>query len=66
VPVIKVCGNPETFARMQENMDINAGSIVTGERTVNEVGHEILEAIIRTGQGDLTKAEDLGHFEFHI
>lgn len=31
VPVIKVCGNPETYARMSENMDINAGAIVTGE-----------------------------------
>ncbi len=29
-PVIKICGNPTTFERMQENMDINAGLIMTG------------------------------------
>jgi altronate hydrolase len=66
VPVIKVCGNPETYARMSDNMDVNAGAIVTGERTLAEVGDEIFEAIVRTAQGELTRAEDLGHFEFHI
>lgn len=66
VPVIKVCGNPETYARMSENMDINAGSIVTGERTIAEVGDEILAAIQAVAGGVLTKNEVLGHFEFHI
>jgi altronate hydrolase len=66
VPVIKVCGNPETYARMRDNMDVNAGAIVTGEKTMSEVGDEIFEAVVRTAQGELTRAEDLGHFEFHI
>ncbi|CAN5659930.1 UxaA family hydrolase [soil metagenome] len=66
VPVIKVCGNPETYARMSDNMDVNAGAIVTGERTLAEVGDEIFASIVRTAAGDLTRAEDLGHFEFHI
>lgn len=66
VPVIKVCGNPETYARMTENMDINAGAIITGERTIAEVGEHILERICATAAGSPTKAEELGHFEFHI
>jgi altronate hydrolase len=66
VPVIKVCGNPETYARMSDNMDINAGAIVTGERTMAEVGDEIYQAVLKTAGGDLTRAEELGHFEFHI
>ena len=66
VPVLKVCGNPETYARMTENMDVNAGAIITGERTIAEVGDEILARIQATAAGALTKAEDLGHFEFHI
>lgn len=66
VPVIKVCGNPETYARMRENMDVNAGAIITGERTLADVGEEILGQIVATAAGRLTKAEDLGHFEFHI
>jgi altronate hydrolase len=66
VPVIKVCGNPETYARMSDNMDVNAGTIVEGRKSIGEVGEEILTSIIATAQGNLTRAEDLGHFEFHI
>lgn len=66
VPVIKVCGNPETYARMTDNMDINAGAIVAGEKSLSEVGNEIFDAILRTANGELTRAEELGHFEFHI
>ncbi|MBX3070516.1 MAG: UxaA family hydrolase [Thermomicrobiales bacterium] len=66
VPVIKVCGNPETYARMSDNMDINAGAIVTGEKSLAQVGEDIYDAILRTANGELTRAEELGHFEFHI
>lgn len=66
VPVIKVCGNPETYARMSDNMDIDAGAIVEGRKSIGEVGEEILAKIVATAQGELTRAEDLGHFEFHI
>ncbi len=66
VPVIKVCGNPETYARMSDNMDVNAGSIVEGHKSIDEVGEEILARVVATAQGELTRAEDLGHFEFHI
>lgn len=66
VPVIKVCGNPETYARMRDNMDIDAGSIVEGRRTIDDVGTEILAKIVETARGAPTRAEDLGHFEFHI
>ncbi len=66
VPVIKVCGNPETFAKMHDNMDIDAGAIVTGEQTIAEVGEAILSSVLETAAGTLTRAEELGHFEFHI
>ncbi|MCO5222043.1 MAG: UxaA family hydrolase, partial [Thermomicrobiales bacterium] len=66
VPVIKVCGNPETYARMRDNMDIDAGAIVEGRKSIGEVGEEILAKIVATAKGELTRAEDLGHFEFHI
>lgn len=66
VPVIKVCGNPETYARMQENMDIDAGAIITGNATIAGIGEQILDEIERVVNGGLTKNEELGHFEFHI
>ncbi|MTI17957.1 hydrolase [Rhodobacteraceae bacterium RKSG542] len=63
-PVIKVCANPETYARMDEDMDVNAGRIIAGEATIQEVGQEIFDLIIKVAQGELTTGEQLGHNEF--
>ena len=51
---------------MKENIDINAGSIVLGEKTISEIGEEIFEKLVRVVNGELTKAEILGHREFGI
>ncbi len=40
VPVLKICGNPVTYQRMIHDMDINAGLIITGEKSIEEVGEE--------------------------
>jgi altronate hydrolase len=64
VPVIKVASNSFTFKRMPDNMDINAGTIADGERTIQEVGREIFDMILRVASGEKTKAEILGHHEF--
>jgi altronate hydrolase len=64
VPVIKVASNTFTYRRMTDNMDINAGAIADGDRTIQEVGREIFDMILRTASGERTKAEILGHHEF--
>jgi altronate dehydratase large subunit len=66
VPVIKVSTNSNTYQRMEENIDINAGVIVDGEATLQEVGEGIFKEIIEVASGKLTKAEILGHREFDI
>ena len=63
-PVIKVCANPETFARMSEDMDINAGRILGGEATLDEVGREIFDRVIAVAAGEKSVSEQLGHQEF--
>ena len=63
-PVIKVCANPETFRRMAEDMDIDAGRILEGRATLDEVGAEIFEKILQTAAGAPTNSEQLGHQEF--
>jgi altronate dehydratase large subunit len=63
-PVIKICGNPETYRRMQDDMDVNAGRILEGQGTIDEVGLEIVERIRRTAEGEQTASESLGHREF--
>jgi altronate dehydratase large subunit len=63
-PVIKVCANPDTFRRLSEDMDVNAGRILTGEATLDEVGDEIVTLIEAAASGQQTKSEELGHQEF--
>ncbi|HPE89871.1 MAG TPA: UxaA family hydrolase [Spirochaetales bacterium] len=59
VPVIKICGNPVTFARMQQDMDVNAGLIVDGTRSIEEVGEEVFQQLIRVASGETTKGESI-------
>jgi altronate hydrolase len=49
---------------MQDNMDVNAGAIADGEKTVEQVGREIFDLVIRVASGEKTCAERLGHKEF--
>ncbi len=63
-PVIKVCANPETHRRLAEDMDVNAGRILEGEATLNQVGEEILQTVIDVASGKRSVSEELGHQEF--
>jgi altronate dehydratase large subunit len=65
-PVIKVCGNPKMAVVMQDNIDINASTIITGERSIEEVGKDIFQFIVDVANGKQTKAEKLGFKEFAI
>jgi altronate dehydratase large subunit len=65
-PVIKVCGNPLTYRRMSDDMDVNAGAVVTGQRSIADVGREIHDLVWATAGGRLTQAEELGHEEYWL
>lgn len=62
-PVIKICANPETYARMADDMDVNAGRILSGT-PLAEVGREIYDLTLAVASGARTRSEDLGHREF--
>lgn len=62
MPVIKVCGNPHTYQRMEEDMDVNAGLIITGEKSIDEVADEVFAKILRVLGGEMTKNEAIGYF----
>ena len=63
-PVIKVCANPETYDRMSDDMDVNAGKILRLEATVDEVGREIYQKVLDVASGMQSCSESLGHQEF--
>jgi len=63
-PVIKICANPETYERMSDDMDINAGKILRLEAGVDEVGDEIYRKVLDVASGTQSCSESLGHQEF--
>lgn len=65
-PTLKVASNTEMFTRMSEDMDINAGRVLTEGAAVEEVGREIYDAWLRMASGEQTKSEaqGLGDYEF--
>lgn len=64
-PVIKLATNTRLATRMPDIIDIDTGSIISGQRTISQVGEDILEWIIRTASGEVqTKAELLHQDDF--
>jgi altronate hydrolase len=64
-PVVKLATNTKLANRMKDIIDINTGTIISGERTIAEMGEEILEYVIKTASGEVhTKAEQLNQDDF--
>ena len=63
-PVVKICANPETWRRMADDMDVDAGRILEGAASLDEVGTEIRDLVLGLAAGGRTRSEDLGHQEF--
>ncbi len=62
MPVIKICGNPNTYIRMENDMDLNAGLIITGEKSIEQVGEEAFAKMLRVLSGEMTKNEAISYF----
>lgn len=65
-PTIKIATNTPMFNQMGDNMDIDAGTIVTGEETPADVGRRLFEEVRAVASGKLTCAEILGQDDFGI
>lgn len=65
-PSIKIATNSEMFAKQSEDMDVNAGRIVSDAVSVEDVGREIYDLLLRVASGEPSKSEamGLGDFEF--
>lgn len=65
-PTIKIATNTAMAERMHDDMDINAGAILTDGVTIEAKGREIYEMFLRVASGEATKSEaqGLGDYEF--
>ena len=60
-PSLKIATNTNMYNKLEEDMDINAGTIMDGESDVIKVGEQIFHSIIETASGKLTKSEVNGY-----
>ena len=64
-PVIKISSNTKLAKKMPDIIDVNAGTVIDGEKTIEEVGEEILDYIIDVANGNQkTKAVELNQDDF--
>ncbi|RDK07860.1 UxaA family hydrolase [Cupriavidus lacunae] len=60
VPSLKLATNSPMYRRLEEDMDLNCGTILDGEKTIEQVGEEIFQLMLRTASGKASKSELLG------
>lgn len=64
-PVIKISTNTKIYNKMSDIIDINCGTIIDGEETIEEAAHRILEYVIQVASGEsIVKAVQLGQDDF--
>jgi altronate hydrolase len=64
-PMVKLSTNTRLAEKLPEIIDIDCGPIIRGEKTVEEMGEEVLEYVIKLASGEITtKAMDLGQDDF--
>src|SRR3974390_2712222 len=64
-PVVKLSTNSALAQRMRDIVDIDTGGIISGEKTLQQAGEEILEFVIRAASGEIrTKSEEKGQEDF--
>jgi altronate hydrolase len=64
-PVLKISTNSSLAERMQDIIDVDTGAVISGERTIEEMGDALLERVVEVASGEMrTKAELLGQDDF--
>ncbi len=59
-PSIKLATNSALYRRMTDDMDINCGTVVDGEESIQQAGQRIFDLILRVASGEKTRSEALG------
>ncbi|MGI9544752.1 MAG: UxaA family hydrolase [Cyclobacteriaceae bacterium] len=64
-PVIKISSHTQLAKRMPDIIDVDTGPIITGEKTIEDMGAVLLDYIIEVASGRLmAKADQLQQYDF--
>lgn len=53
VPVVKIATNTSLYNKMSDIIDLNTGTIIEGEESIEEAGARILDYVIQVASGDI-------------
>jgi altronate hydrolase len=65
-PLIKVTGNSRTYSRMIDDMDFDAGRVLSGEIAMDQAADELRDLVLSVACGRPSKPEALGHREYFV
>ncbi|MFO1487903.1 MAG: UxaA family hydrolase [Verrucomicrobiota bacterium] len=65
-PLVKVTGNSSTFRALADDMDFDAGRVLTGGLSLPQAGLELAELLLKVAAGEPSKPEALGHREYFV
>ena len=60
-PTLKLASNSQMYRHMTEDMDMDCGTVVTGEETIEALGARLFQLLLDTASGLRTRSEDLGY-----
>lgn len=64
VPVVKISSNTALAKRMPDIIDVNTGTVIDGEETIEQAGQRILEYVVRVASGEEVSAVRHGQTDF--
>ena len=65
-PVLKVTANERTYRMMEDNMDVDLSAVLRGEKTIAQMGSELVDIVAEVASGRMTKAEAFGFSDIAV
>lgn len=65
-PTVKITGNSRTFQKMNDDIDLDAGQLLVGTKTMDQLTDDLEQLIIDICAGKKSKGEALGHQESEL
>lgn len=60
-PTLKLASNSQMYRHMSEDMDMDCGTVVTGEEDIETLGLRLFQLLLDTASGEQTRSEQLGY-----
>ena len=64
--MIKITANPQTYQAMADNIDVDASRLLEEPEVMDQMADQLVEEVVATASGKLTKSEALGFYEMAI